>query len=76
VDVSEADERSVSNDRDVHKKQTKGGNMSGSEQQAPRISRSDLQRRGVSVPADEVVESRVEIGPAAPFVSHPRPGRS
>jgi quercetin dioxygenase-like cupin family protein len=48
--------------------------MSSSEQQAPGIRRTDLQRHDLSVPGREVVQARVEIGPEAPFVKHTHPG--
>ena len=54
--------------------ETKGGNVSSSEQQAPGIRRTDLQRHDLSVPGREVVQARVEIGPEAPFVKHTHPG--
>jgi quercetin dioxygenase-like cupin family protein len=44
------------------------------EQQAPGLWRTDLQRRGLSVPGREVVQSRVDIGPEAPLVKHTHPG--
>jgi quercetin dioxygenase-like cupin family protein len=48
--------------------------VSSSEQQAPGIRRTDLQRHDLSVPGREVVQARVEIGPEAPFVKHTHPG--
>ena len=43
-------------------------------QQAPGITRTDLQRRDLSVPGREVIQNRVDIGPEAPFVKHKHPG--
>lgn len=43
-------------------------------QQAPGLWRIDLQRQDLSVPGREVVQSRVDIGPEAPFVKHTHPG--
>src|SRR5215470_14207083 len=43
-------------------------------QQAPGLSRTDLQRQDLSVPGREVVQSRVDIGPEAPLVRHTHPG--
>jgi quercetin dioxygenase-like cupin family protein len=40
----------------------------------PGIERTDLQRGDLSVPGREVVQSRVEIGPEAPFFKHTHPG--
>jgi quercetin dioxygenase-like cupin family protein len=46
------------------------------QQQAPGITRTDLQRHDLSVPGREVIQNRVDIGPEAPFVrrKHPRRG--
>ena len=43
-------------------------------QQAPGLTRTDLQRQDLSVPGREVVQSRVDIGPEAPLVKHTHPG--
>jgi quercetin dioxygenase-like cupin family protein len=43
-------------------------------QQAPGLTRTDLQRQDLSVPGREVVQSRVDIGPEAPLVRHTHPG--
>ena len=43
-------------------------------QQAPGISRTDLQRHNLSIPGHEVIQNRVDIGPEAPFVRHKHPG--
>jgi quercetin dioxygenase-like cupin family protein len=43
-------------------------------QQAPGLWRTDLQRQDLSVPGREVIQNRVDIGPAAPFVKHKHPG--
>jgi quercetin dioxygenase-like cupin family protein len=48
--------------------------MSSTEQQAPGIRRTDLQRHDLGVPGREVVQNRVDIGPEAPFVKHKHPG--
>jgi quercetin dioxygenase-like cupin family protein len=42
--------------------------------QPPGLKRTDLQRNDLSVPGREVIQSRVEIGPEAPFVKHTHPG--
>jgi quercetin dioxygenase-like cupin family protein len=44
------------------------------QQQVPGISRTDLQRRDLSVPGREVIQSRVDISPEAPFIKHTHPG--
>ncbi len=44
------------------------------EQRAPGLWRTDLQRQDLSVPGQEVVQSRVDIGPEAPLVKHTHPG--
>ena len=44
------------------------------EQRAPGLWRTDLQRQDLSVPGREVIQSRVDIGPEAPLVSHAHPG--
>jgi len=43
-------------------------------QQAPGISRTDLQQHDLSITGYEVIQNRVEIGPEAPFVRHKHPG--
>jgi quercetin dioxygenase-like cupin family protein len=43
-------------------------------QQAPGITRTDLQQHDLSIPGREVIQNRVEIGPEAPFVRHKHPG--
>ena len=48
--------------------------MSSTVQQAPGITRTDLQQHDLSVPGREVIQNRVEIGPEAPFVRHKHPG--
>lgn len=48
--------------------------MSSTEQQAPGIRRTDLQRHDLSVPGREVIQNRVDIGPEAPAIKHKHPG--
>jgi quercetin dioxygenase-like cupin family protein len=48
--------------------------MSTTVQQAPGLTRTDLQRHDLSVPGREVIQNRVDIGPEAPFVKHKHPG--
>jgi quercetin dioxygenase-like cupin family protein len=48
--------------------------MSSTEQQAPGIWRTDLQRHDLSVRGREVIQNRVDIGPEAPLVNHKHPG--
>jgi quercetin dioxygenase-like cupin family protein len=43
-------------------------------QQAPGISRTDLQQHDLSIPGYEVIQNRVELGPEAPFARHKHPG--
>jgi quercetin dioxygenase-like cupin family protein len=43
-------------------------------QQQPGINRIDLQKHDLTVPGREVIQSRVEIGPAAPAIKHTHPG--
>jgi quercetin dioxygenase-like cupin family protein len=43
-------------------------------QQAPGITRTDLQRHDLSAPGREVVQNRVDIAPEAPSVRHKHPG--
>jgi quercetin dioxygenase-like cupin family protein len=44
------------------------------QQQAPGITRTDLQRHDLSVPGREVIQNRVDLGPEAPFIRHKHPG--
>jgi quercetin dioxygenase-like cupin family protein len=44
------------------------------EQQIPGITRTDLQRQGLSAPGREVVQNRVDIAPDAPPIKHTHPG--
>jgi quercetin dioxygenase-like cupin family protein len=44
------------------------------QQQAPGITRTDLQHHDLSIPGYEVIQNRVDIGPEAPFVRHKHPG--
>ena len=48
--------------------------MSSTAQQAPGITRIDLQQHDLSAPGREVVQNRVEISPEAPPVKHFHPG--
>ena len=48
--------------------------MSGTEQQAPGIRRTDLQQHDLSIPGREVVQNRVDIAPEAPPIRHKHPG--
>jgi quercetin dioxygenase-like cupin family protein len=50
------------------------GDMSGTEQQAPGIRRTDLQRHDLSILGREVVQNRVDISPEAPAFKHKHPG--
>ena len=43
-------------------------------QQAPGLTRTDLQQHDLSAPGHEVVQNRVEIGPEAPPIRHKHPG--
>jgi quercetin dioxygenase-like cupin family protein len=43
-------------------------------QQAPGLSRVDLQQHDLSAPGREVVQNRVEITPEAPAIRHRHPG--
>src|SRR5262245_39242875 len=43
-------------------------------QQAPGISRTDLQHEDLSVPGYEVIQNRVDLGLEAPPVKHKHPG--
>jgi quercetin dioxygenase-like cupin family protein len=48
--------------------------MSSGVQQAPGITRTDLQRHDLSVPGRELIQNRVDITPEAPAVRHKHPG--
>ena len=48
--------------------------MSSTAQQAPGITRIDLQQRDLSAPGREVIQNRVEISPQAPPFKHFHPG--
>ena len=48
--------------------------MSSTVQQAPGITRTDLQRHDLSIPGREVIQNRIEISPEAPFVKHKHQG--
>jgi quercetin dioxygenase-like cupin family protein len=50
------------------------GDMSGTEQQAPGIGRTDLQQHDLSAPRRKVVQNRVDIAPEAPPIRHKHPG--
>jgi quercetin dioxygenase-like cupin family protein len=43
-------------------------------QQAPGLSRTDLQQHDLSVPGREVIQNRVDIAPEAPPIRHWHPG--
>jgi quercetin dioxygenase-like cupin family protein len=43
-------------------------------EQAPGITRTDLQKHDLSVPDREVIQNRVDLGPEAPAVRHKHPG--
>jgi quercetin dioxygenase-like cupin family protein len=43
-------------------------------QQAPGLTRTDLQQHDLSIPGREVVQNRVDIGPEAPAIRHKHPG--
>jgi len=43
-------------------------------QQAPGLSRTDLQQHDLSAPGREVVQNRVDIDPEAPAIRHRHPG--
>jgi quercetin dioxygenase-like cupin family protein len=43
-------------------------------QQAPGLTRTDLQRHDLSVPGREVIQNRVDIAPEAPPIRHWHPG--
>jgi hypothetical protein len=43
-------------------------------QQAPGISRTDLQQHDLSIPGHKVIQNRVDLTPEAPFVRHKHPG--
>jgi hypothetical protein len=48
--------------------------MSSTAQQAPGITRTDLQRHDLSLPGREVIQNRVDISPDAPSFKHWHPG--
>jgi quercetin dioxygenase-like cupin family protein len=48
--------------------------MSITVQQAPGISRTDLQEHDLGIPGRIVIQNRVELGPEAPPVRHKHPG--
>jgi quercetin dioxygenase-like cupin family protein len=48
--------------------------MSSSAQQAPGITRVDLQQHDLSAPGREVIQNRVDISPEAPLFRHFHPG--
>jgi quercetin dioxygenase-like cupin family protein len=48
--------------------------MTSTEQQAPGIRRTGLQRHDLSVPGRELIQNRVDIGLEAPFLKHKHPG--
>jgi quercetin dioxygenase-like cupin family protein len=48
--------------------------MSSTAQQAPGITRIDLQQHDLSAPGREVIQNRVEISPEAPPFKHFHPG--
>jgi quercetin dioxygenase-like cupin family protein len=43
------------------------------QQQAPGITRTDLQRHDLSPPGREVIQNRVDIEREAPFIKHKHP---
>jgi quercetin dioxygenase-like cupin family protein len=43
-------------------------------QQAPGLTRTDLQQHDLSVPGREVIQNRVDIAPEAPPIRHWHPG--
>ena len=43
-------------------------------QQAPGIRRTDLQQQDLSIRGHEMIQNRVDLGPAAPAVRHKHPG--
>jgi quercetin dioxygenase-like cupin family protein len=53
---------------------TKEGEMSSTEQQAPGIERTDLQQHDLGIPGRMVIQNRVELGPEAPAIKHKHPG--
>jgi len=48
--------------------------MSVQVQQAPGLTRIDLQQHDLSVPGREVIQNRVDIAPEAPPIRHKHPG--
>ena len=51
-----------------------GTTPQAAEAQQPGITRTDLQRRDLSVPGREVIQVRVEFAPGAMFPAHSHPG--
>jgi quercetin dioxygenase-like cupin family protein len=43
-------------------------------QQVPGIHRTDLQQGDLSIPGYEVIQTRVDLSPEAPFIRHTHPG--
>ncbi len=43
-------------------------------QQAPGLTRTDLQQHDLSVPGREVIQNRVDVAPEAPPIRHTHPG--
>jgi quercetin dioxygenase-like cupin family protein len=43
-------------------------------QQAPGLTRTDLQRHDLRAPGREVIQDRVDLGPEAPLIRHKHPG--
>lgn len=48
--------------------------MSATVQQLPEIARTNLQEHDLSIPTRQVVQTRVDVRPAAPYVWHKHPG--
>ena len=48
--------------------------MNNTEQQAPGIRRTDLQRHDLGIPGREVIQNREGISPEAPAFKHKHPG--
>jgi quercetin dioxygenase-like cupin family protein len=55
--------------------ETTEADMSSTEQQAPGIRRTYLQRHDLNVPGREVIQNRVDIRPEAPSVKHKHQGK-
>jgi quercetin dioxygenase-like cupin family protein len=47
--------------------------MNSTVQQAPGITRTDLQEHDLSIPGRMVIQNRVELGPEAPAIRHEHP---